>query len=177
MKVKDTAGLALRRFIIKGSSMDDLLDAKVRVWTWSQYMGRGDWLHDVVLSSAARIKDPGKVPQQLFEITSDVDSGAVSFFDWMAGTNDVRGYGVRIEHPVGATFQMIVDLKFRLVDFKVWFPGSKVNYGYSNIFSPDLDPKDVVDAFWGGRNEEGITSRLDVVLHGFLDNDKPMVGG
>jgi hypothetical protein len=155
--------------------MDDLLEAKVRVWTWSRYIGKGDWLHDVVLSSASRITDSAKIPQPLFDMTSDVPSDVVSFFDWLAGTNDVKGYGVTIEHRIGATFQMVVDLKFRLVDFKVWFPISRINYGYSNIFTPELDPKDVVDAFWGGGDEAGITSRLDKILNGFLDTDKPVV--
>jgi hypothetical protein len=63
-----------------------------------------------------------------------------------------------------------------VVDFKIWFPASKVNYGYSNVFKPELSAKAVVDAFWGGENEEDITSRVDVVLEGRLDNDKPMVG-
>jgi hypothetical protein len=139
-------------------------------------MGRGDWLHDVVLSSAARITDLAKVPQQLFDMTSDIDSGAVTYVDWMSGNSDVKGYGVTVKHKVGATLRMIVDIRFRLVDFKVWFPVSKTNYGCSNIFDPDMSPKAVVDAFWKGKDELDIANRLDVILHGFLDNDKPVVG-
>jgi hypothetical protein len=163
-------------FLWRRVKMGDLIEAKVRVWTWSQYMGKGDWLHDVVLSSAARIADLAKVPQPLFEITSDVDPGAVSFFDWMAGTNDVSGYGLLIQHRIGATLQMIVNLKFKLVDFSVGFSDTETKYGYSNVFTPDLEPKAVVDAFWGGGNRTEITDRLDVALHGFLNSNEPIVG-
>jgi hypothetical protein len=153
---------------------DGLLDAKVRVWDWGQYFGRGDWLHDVVYSSAARINDLSKVPQPLFNMTSDVDPGSVKYSDWMAGTTDVRGYGIVIKKSDDSSLQLLVDLKFKLIDFKVWFPKSKTNYGYSNIFTPDLNPKSIVDAFWYGIGEDGVTSKLDTLLSGFLDNDKPM---
>jgi hypothetical protein len=69
---------------------------------------------------------------------------------------------------------MSIDLRFRLVDFKVLFSGRKESYGYSNWFSPELSPKDVIDAFWGGIDGGDILRRLDVLLHGFLDNNKPM---
>jgi hypothetical protein len=140
------------------------------------YIGRDDWLHDVVLPNESKITDPSKIPQQLFEITAAVGEGFVSFFDWVAEFNGEKGFGVSIEHEVGATFQMTVDTDFRVVDFKIWFPASKVNYGYSNVFVPELHPKAVIDAFWGGKNEEDITSRVDVVLEGRLDDDMPMGG-
>jgi hypothetical protein len=156
--------------------MADRMEGKVRVWSWGTYLFLEDWKHELVLSSAARIKDPSKVPQQLYEITEDVDLdiGTVTYSDWMAGTNDVKGYVIVVNKLDFAKLEVIVDLRFRLADFKVWFSTSKdrVSYGYTNFFTPELTPKKVVDAFWGGRYEEEIVARMDVVVGGRLDNDR-----
>jgi hypothetical protein len=158
--------------------MGDSFKGKIRVWNWGDYLFLEDWEHRLVLSSVARIRDPNKVPQPLYEIVADVDSDAVTFSDWMAGTNDVKGFFIEVRKFNFAKLDVIVDLRFRLVDFKVWFPTSKerVSYGFSNFFDPGLTPKAVVDAFWGGRNEDEIVTRLDVVVGGRLDNDKPWWG-
>jgi hypothetical protein len=139
-------------------------------------MALDDWLHRRVFSSAARIKDNSKIPQQLFDMTSDVDLSAVSFADHMLGGNDVRGYMVGVIKPGAERLELLVDSFFQLVDFKVWFPVSRTNYGITNIFQPGLQPKRIIDAFWAGKGEDDTTHRIDVVLEGRLDNDKPLIG-
>jgi hypothetical protein len=57
------------------------------------YIGRDDWLHDVVLPAGSKITGRSKLPQQLFEITACADPEAVSFFDWVAVFNGEKGYG------------------------------------------------------------------------------------
>jgi hypothetical protein len=137
-------------------------------------MAVDDWRH--VFSSAARIYDVTKIPQALFDMVADVDSSAVVFSDRMLGSNDVRGYLVTVVKPDLARLEVLVNLAFRLINFKVWFPGSKSNYGLTNFFQPSLSPKRVIDAFWRGNSEEGITESLDVLVGGRLDSDKPLVG-
>jgi hypothetical protein len=139
-------------------------------------MGLDDWLHRKVFSSSARIRDNLKIPQQLFNMVSDVDISAVSFADHMLGGNDVRGYMVGIIKPKKERLELLVDSSFQLVDFKVWFPVSRTNYGITNIFQPGLQPKRIIDAFWAGKGEDDTTHKIDVVLEGRLDNDKPLTG-
>jgi hypothetical protein len=143
------------------------------VWNWDDYLFLEDWRHGLAVSSAARIKDPSRVPQQLYDITADVDSEAVVYSDWMAGTNDVKGFYIEVRKFKFAKLDVVVDIGFRLVDFKAWFPTSKDrnSYGFSNYFDDKVTPKAIVDAFWGGRNEGEIISRLDVAVQGRLDND------
>jgi hypothetical protein len=89
----------------------------------------------------------------------------------------LKGYLVVVEKSDFAKMEVIVNLQFRLVDFRVWFPNSSdhAQYGYTNVFMPGLNPKAVVDAFWGGRDENAIVSRLDAVLEGRLDSDSPVL--
>jgi hypothetical protein len=153
--------------------MEDDFNGYARVWNWGDYFFLKDWRHELVSSSAARIKDPGKVPQPLYEITADVDSDAVNYSDWMAGTNDVKGYFIEVWKHNFAKLDVLVDLRFRLVDFKAWFPTSsdRTSYGRSNYFADEVTAKEIVDAFWGGSYEEEIVNRLDVAVRGRLDND------
>jgi Fe-S-cluster formation regulator IscX/YfhJ len=155
------------------------VEDRVRVWNWGQYLFLEDWRHELVASSAARIKDSSKVPQQLYEITADVDPDAVKYSDWMAGTNDVKGYFIEVKKSNFAKLDVITDLRFRLADFKAWFPTSKIrtSYGFSNYFAGNVTPKLVVDAFWAGVDEEDIIQKLDVAVLGRLDNDGSITNG
>jgi hypothetical protein len=155
------------------------VEGRVRVWNWGQYLFLRDWKHELVASSAAKIKDPSKVPQPLYEITADVDPDAVTYLDWMAGTNDVKGYFIEVKKSNFAKLDLLVNLRFRLADFNAWFPTSKdrPSYGFANYFADDVTPKAIVDAFWGGDNEEDIAQRLDIVVKGRLDNDKLIING
>jgi hypothetical protein len=142
--------------------------------SWGAYMDVDDWMR--IYSSAARISDPAKIPQALFDMVSDVDYSQVAFGDHMLGTNDVKGYLVTVVKPNLARLEVLVNLSFKLINFKVWFPGSQTNYGITNFFQPSLSPKSVVDTFWEGGTEEAITWGLDILVEGRLDNDKPLTG-
>jgi hypothetical protein len=161
--------------------MKDKFDGKyragARVRSWGTYLFLGDWRHERVLSRATRIEDPGKVPQPLCDMAADVDLEDAIFLDWVTANDALKGYLVVVEKSDFAKMEVIVDLRFRLVDLRVWFPKSTdhAQYGYTNGFLPGLNPKEVLDAFWGGRDENDIVSRLDVVLEGRLEYDSPVL--
>ena len=136
---------------------------------WGHYLVIGDWLHEKIHSSAARINNYKDIPQELFDITSNVEPSSASYFDWMAGSNDVKGYCIVVLRGNFARLEMVLNLKFALADFKVSFKSDDVPYGFSNTFSDNITPKSIVDAFWRGVNEKDIRNKLDVLLNGRLD--------
>jgi len=136
---------------------------------WGQYRCSQDWMHEKIQSSAARISDVSKVPQELYEITSDVDTDCVSYFDWMAGGNDIKGYMVRVVKGDWAALDMVLDLRFVMQDFKVYFPKVNGHYGFSDIFLDGAKAKELIDAFWSGQTEKEIKNKLDILLNGRLD--------
>ena len=144
-------------------------EGKQIVAHWGAYLVDGDWMHEKIYSSAAMINDVSKIPQELFDITSDVDPSCASYYDWMAGSNDVRGYCLVILRRGFARLEMVVGLNFKLVDFKVFFQELKSPYGFSNTFSDNITPKSLIDAFWTGKDEKEVRSKLDVLLNGRLD--------
>lgn len=162
-------------FTRKATSNDGILQAETlysRLWisSWDQYLGEQDWAHDRVFSSAARLSNYADVPQDLLDMTSDVPTENASYFDWMAGTNDVRGYLVRVSKPNKDILEITVNLNFSLVDFKIFFPGTGQHYGFSNSFSEDVNPVEIINAFWAGRDDADVRARVDALISGRLDS-------